>query len=440
MFLSIIPTKLRIVVLFSLIIIPIYSLTLPSRSHFPLHDDSPQHFTRRQHGNSNAASDLYGLGLRVGAYLQVFGMLLSCLRSDNRSRVGIKLLSSSVCVSLLISWTILVSGQNISPCEAWLVLSLTNAYGTPRSAAINDSHKKNGGVAILVSAIAVIWQAILFIWFFATLYRSLPLLGTYNRVWFFTAVDITGWFRILMLVYCCLKFLLLPFEFVAYFSMGVMRFNEWSEGKEDNDVKGGERSQRNGNPPSCQHTTSHDQQFSISSAKMWGTTMRHISTLLGWVDSNPVFLKMRFWIVRLGQKLAGTDEDTNETTRHKLLGTFRKYSRLLFCGWGFIILTLTIAGVEKIIEYNNLSPQNDLSQPGQAIPFILGIITFIEGASKACRPIPLPQASSGHDETASDSAARPSDEVEDDTEWRTVPLGPFLYDTNGSSSEGNKEQ
>lgn len=439
MFLSIIPTALRVVVLFLLTIIPIYSLITPSRNHFPLHDDSPQHFTRRQNGSSNAAGDLYGLGLRVGAYLQVFGMLLSCLRSGNRSRVGIKLLSSSVCVSLLISWTILVSGQKISPCEAWLVLSLTNAYGTPRSAAINESRKKNGGVAIIVSAVAVIWQDILFLWFFTTLYRSLPLLGTYNRVWFFTAVDITGWFRALMLVYCCLKFLLLPFEFVAYFSMGVMRFNTWSQGKEGDKAEGGERNQRNTNPSSRHHTTSHDQQLSILLKTMWGATMLHISKLLDQVNSNPVFRKMRFWIVQLCQRLSGTDEGTSEIARHKLLGTFIRHSRLLFCGWGFTILALTIAGVEKIIEYNNLSPQNDLSQPGQTIPFILGIITLIEGASKAFRPVPLPQASAGHDETASDSATRPSVEVEDDTEWRGVPLGPFLYDRNDSSSEENKE-
>lgn len=53
-----------------------------------------------------------------------------------------------------------------------------------------------------------------------------------------------------------------------------------------------------------------------------------------------------------------------------------------------IILVLTIAGVEKIIGYNDLSPQNDLSQPGQLIPFVLGIITVIEGLSSAWKPEP----------------------------------------------------
>ena|SRR5438046_2937073 len=159
--------------------------------------------TRRQNGNPDAGADLYGLGLRVGAYLQVFGMLLTCLRSHKRSRIGIKLLSASVCVALLSCWTVLVCRQSISPCEAWLVLSLTHAYGTPRAAAINDSGRRKGGIEILFCAISVIWQEVLSVWFFATLYRNLPLLKTNNRVWFFTAVDIAGWFRVMMLVYSC---------------------------------------------------------------------------------------------------------------------------------------------------------------------------------------------------------------------------------------------
>jgi hypothetical protein len=64
----------------------------------------------------------------------------------------------------------------------------------PRSAAINDSNKRTGGIGDIICAISVIWQEVLLMWFFATLYRNLPLLGTYNRVWLFTAVDIAGWF------------------------------------------------------------------------------------------------------------------------------------------------------------------------------------------------------------------------------------------------------
>jgi len=53
------------------------------------------------------------------------------------------------------------------------------------------------------------------------------------------------------------------------------------------------------------------------------------------------------------------------------------------------VLVLTIAGVEKIIEYNNLAPQTDLSQPGQIIPFVLGIVAMLEGIGNAFMPIAL---------------------------------------------------
>lgn len=66
-----------------------------------------------------------------------------------------------------------------------------------------------------------------------------------------------------------------------------------------------------------------------------------------------------------------------------------KCIRLTLCAWGFIILILTIAGVEKIIDYNQLAPQNDLTKPGQIIPFVLGIITVVEGAASASMPKPL---------------------------------------------------
>jgi len=135
-----------IVVLVALIpffTILVYSLAIPS--HQVTIFASDQHLLRRQNGNPNAAGDLYGVGLRIGAYLQILGMLLSCIRTSAESRSGITLLSSSVCLSLYTAWTILVAGNMISPCEAWLILSLTFAYGTPKLAAINESNKIKGG-------------------------------------------------------------------------------------------------------------------------------------------------------------------------------------------------------------------------------------------------------------------------------------------------------
>ena len=333
---------------------------VPSLHNIPMQADSIPN-VRRQHGNSNAAGDLYGLGIRVGAYLQVFGMLLSCLRSGKR-RIGIRLLSSAVCVSLLLSWTILACRRDISPCEAWLVLSLINAYGTPRSAAMNDRGKKAGGIGLSFAGLSEVWQSISFMWFFATLFRELPLLGTYNRVWFFTAVDISGWFRILMLVYGSLLCLLLPVQVVSYLNLIEEAFDVWAKGQTVNGSNGDEELLR-----------------------MWGDFMRKIAKVSKKLQSNVVFNKIdklneKFWTRLLRIK------KMSRSAMMKQLDDKRRFVRIVWCFWGLLILVLTIVGVEKIIRYNDLSPQNDLSQPGQIIPFVLGIITIIEGLGNACMP------------------------------------------------------
>ena len=331
------------------------------------------YYTRRQNGSPNAAADLYGLGLRVGAYLQILGMLLPCLRSQKRSRIGIKLLSSSVCVALLSSWTVLVCRRSISPCEAWLILSLTLAYGAPQAAAINVSGKRKGGIAILICAISVIWQEAVSVWFFATLYRNLPLLGTSNRVWFFTAVDISGWFRVLMLVYSCVVCLLLPFQVVSYLSMGVSRFSAWTEGSVD-EGSGDEDNQ------TFDGTINHG-----LVAKTWSRSMKKLSSVFTKLEKTRFFGERRDLNHRFWRSLFQVNGNITQA-RHKKIAN---YWRLACCFAGFSILALTVAGVEKIIDYNDLSTENDLSRPGQMIPFVLGIITLIEGAANACMPEPF---------------------------------------------------
>ena len=81
-----------------------------------------------------------------------------------------------------------------------------------------------------------------------------------------------------------------------------------------------------------------------------------------------------------------------------------------------VILVMTIVGVEEIISYNGLSPQNDLSQPGQMIPFVLGIITLIEGLASACKPEPFchPEAVHGDISLSDVVPASPSFQREDE--------------------------
>jgi hypothetical protein len=51
---------------------------------------------------------------------------------------------------------------------------------------------------------------------------------------------------------------------------------------------------------------------------------------------------------------------------------------------------MTVVGVEKIISYNDLTPLNELYQPGQVIQPALGFLTLISGLGKLCAPIPTP--------------------------------------------------
>jgi hypothetical protein len=305
-------------------------------------------------------------------------MLLSCLRNHKRSRIGIKLLSSAVCVALLASWTVLCAHRAISASEAWLVLSLVNAYGSARSAAINETGKKTGGIAILFAAISLFWQDILFLWFFSTLYRDLPRLGTDNLIWFFGAVDISGWFRIVLLVYSCVCALMMPFQGAEYLRLGATRFKAWTEGMRSQGNEGGE----------SRPWTSGGRTRRSGLVKAWCYLVEKLSNAGMKIQSNAVFETIRKWNDYALDKMTGINDDMPPSEQKRILDKWARGIRIGRCFLGFAILALTIAGVEKIIDYNDLSPTNDLSRPGQLIPFVLGVITFFEGASNACMPSP----------------------------------------------------
>jgi hypothetical protein len=46
---------------------------------------------------------------------------------------------------------------------------------------------------------------------------------------------------------------------------------------------------------------------------------------------------------------------------------------------GAISWILTVANVEMTIRWNELTPQSDVSQPGQIIPLVVGIFVFVDG-------------------------------------------------------------
>jgi hypothetical protein len=58
------------------------------------------------------------------------------------------------------------------------------------------------------------------------------------------------------------------------------------------------------------------------------------------------------------------------------------------CFLGVLILVFTIAGAEKIIDYNGLTPETDVSKSSQILPLMLGIFGVCDGIAVLLRPAP----------------------------------------------------
>jgi len=394
--------------------IPLLSLALPFDVVTP---DSPASqvnpsLIQRTNGNPQAAGDLYGVGLRVGAYLQIFGMLFSCVRTENRSRDGILLLSSSVCLSLFLALTILMSRRDLSPCETWLILSLTAAYGAPRFFAFREKSEPKAGVATVCCLLSLLWQHVLYFWFWTTLYEQLPLLGTANLAWFFVPVDLAGWFRTFMLVATCIDAVLTAAAIGPYVDLILIRFVFWTGAEvsaEDGHQTGnswdqmlydlGRLAQRLQDKQRYKNFVGFgDEVLSqvVSQLLRIVNSSIIVNRLSGIVDSGRGLIKRVLRIEGRNSACADTTAgpymDPNDAELNAAIADLEQAKRRLQerkqrnLFKGFAILVLTIAGVEKIIEYNSLHPTADLSTPGQVIPFILGIITIIVGLSHAIRP------------------------------------------------------
>jgi hypothetical protein len=268
--------------------------------------------------------------------------------------------------------------------------------------------KATGGIPLLFCLVSVIWHDVVLLWFWATAYRDLPLLGTSNRVWFFVEVDVSGWFRILMLVYSCFNCaVFLLWDVVDYVSIEARRFDAWSKGKPEGDDDDDDDDEDNNSAPvlstpfrvsKCSSLKQFIKDISADVEKLWSSFLMKLSAGFTMFAHNRFFYGINCLIERLFNLFANIDDQPKElkgAALKKLLTIWRR----LWCLWGFSILILTIAGVEKIIQYNGLTPQTDLSSPGQIIPLVLGIIVFIDGASNATVPAPVPVEDSDDNST-----------------------------------------
>jgi len=261
---------------------------------------------RRSTGNATDASDLYGTGIRIGLYLQSLGMLFSGVNiviQHKKGALGVKLLCASNVIAILSSWSAQCRARQMSPAEAWIVLNLVSMLFIPAGVAIYNPHAVVGeALGIFLLGVAIFWIDVAQLWFWATLYRSLPSLGTPGLAWIFVNVRITGWFRDFALVGASTGLL---FGLLALGGAFWLCVKAWVEKKEDLDV-------------------SDDTHGCLSF-------------------------------------LAGPG---------------------IFVG---VVWIFAVAAAEIMIKSNGLTPQTDLSQPGQSIPFVLGLITLVDGILSICK-------------------------------------------------------
>jgi hypothetical protein len=160
----------------------------------------------------------------------------------------------------------------------------------------------------------------------------------------------------------CLESLLIPYAIGPYLNMALERFVDWT----------------------C---TNDSAGCDLRSANVWTRFLVRAGNGAKAIRENKFF----YAFVHLGDNWKPVSELTEperQAEAEKVSRVLRRW-RIGLSIWGFVILVLTIVGVEKIILYNDLSPTSDLSQPGQNIPFVLGIITLLVGASHALQPTPV---------------------------------------------------
>lgn len=186
-------------------------------------------------GNAVAASDLYGKGVRIGIYLQVTGMLLSCCRKKAR---GMKLTCAASMLGMLAAWTYLTQGGDISPAEAWLILGLASLLYFPANCAMYDPKaiigETTASIALLVS---MFWNVVSYFRFWTTLYKTLPQLETSHSTWIFARVHLQHWYRKYSIFNGVVMVISFIFVIFLLFQTIALGRRTWYEGKEELDEK-----------------------------------------------------------------------------------------------------------------------------------------------------------------------------------------------------------
>ena len=279
-------------------------------------------------GNEEASSDLYGIGVRIGLYLQGAAYLIGyiCIKHID---LTVYLLGSLLAFSFLTSWNRLVDHVLISPAEAWIILLLIFSFLNPAELLILLRvflvYRSNGrenptrhaarqvlksavggqGILFLLMAISVVWFSVSELRFWTTSIKDLPDLGTKSHAWIFHEISsLQGSLRDIMIFWSVLY---LVFTIGGFFFWAVLVWAAWS----------------------------------------W------------WVTS-----------IKDGEQRQLVDKDL------PFRRTEKKY-------WVPFILGLLLWGgsifiIEYTISVNNLSPNNNITIAGQLLPFVSGLVSILD--------------------------------------------------------------
>lgn len=181
---------------------------------------------RRTDGDPIAAADLYGIGVRIGIYLQSLGMIIALFVRVGK---GYKLTIASNSIGILLSWSILMARKALSFCEAFLILIEVSCFLLPGLFIVVDFETAaNEIVGLIGLLVARWWTNAGGLWLFTTYYMHLSRYGTSNAGWAFARVRLDGWFRILVIVlYSISCFLLLAASIsVVFLIRFILRYRE----------------------------------------------------------------------------------------------------------------------------------------------------------------------------------------------------------------------
>lgn len=271
-------------------------------------------------GNPEAAHDLYGLGVRLGFYLQALGMLLYNFAGGTDYGRGLKVASGAITVSVLASWYVFAARSIFSPCEAFIVLQVLAALSYPAEMTLLNPRTILGEIiGLVIMLLADLGSSAALWWTFVRLVNTLPTLGTENLAFFFARVTINGWFRYLVLVICAVDTYTtfqLARKVVCVFDYCGECYTEWRAGN------------RNG-----------------VTFQFYDEDWDKISGILGWDRKKKEDLVNPKYVIR---------------------------------AMSVLVWIYAIVSVELTISWNHLSPSNDLQSPAQLIPLVTGIIVLAD--------------------------------------------------------------